>query len=49
MRTVRRAGKSGRQIKMKNWTSYAITAVIAVLAVWAYNSFVAPKTGLPTA
>lgn len=37
------------QTDMKNWTSYAITAVIAVLAVWAYNSFVAPKTGLPTA
>lgn len=34
---------------MKIWSAYLVTALIAVVAVWAYNSYVAPKTGLPTA
>ena len=27
------------------WKSYAVTAVIAILAVMAYNTFLAPRTG----
>jgi hypothetical protein len=30
-------------------TKYLVTAGIAILAVWAWNNFVAPKTGLPSA
>lgn len=28
------------------WKSYAVTAVIAILAVMAYNRFLADKTGI---
>jgi hypothetical protein len=34
---------------MKNWTNYLITAAIAIAAVYVYNTFLAPKVGLPTA
>jgi len=34
---------------MKNWSNYLVTALIAVAAVYLYNTFVAPKAGLPTA
>lgn len=34
---------------MKNWTNYLVTAGIAILAVYVYNTFLAPKVGLPTA
>jgi len=32
-----------------NWTNYLVTALIAIGAVYLYNTFVAPKAGLPTA
>ena len=34
---------------MKNWSNYLVTALIAVAAVYLYNTFVAPKAGLPVA
>lgn len=31
------------------FSKYLVTALVAIAAVWAWNSFVAPKTGLPKA
>ena len=32
-----------------NWKAYLTTALIAVSAVYIYNTFLAPKFGFPTA
>ena len=44
-----RAKLNRSKTNMKNWSNYLITALIAVGAVYLYNTFVAPKAGLPTA
>ena len=30
------------------WKPIAVIAVVAILSVYVYNQFIAPKTGLPT-
>ncbi len=34
---------------MKSWQNYVITGIVAIAAVYLYNTFLAPKVGLPTA
>lgn len=34
---------------MKNWSNYLVTALVAIAAVYVYNTFLAPRVGLPTA
>lgn len=41
--------KKPKTKKPMSWQSYAKQALIAIVAVYLYNTFIAPKANLPTA